>query len=437
MRKGVTVNGGRLIARLDAFAAIGGLPDGGVDRQALTEADRQARRLLADIAFSRGFEVYQDPAANLFVRRAGVPDGVPPLLIGSHLDSQPTGGRFDGALGTLSALEVMEALDDAGYDAEAPIELVVWTNEEGCRFAPGSMGSKAFVDGFLPAELLDAVAGDGARLGDELAATLDALPSARRRPLGAPIAGYIELHIEQGPVLELAHLPIGVVTGIQGVRWLKVRVTGEAGHAGTTPFSARRDPMMAACLGLAGLFARIMPDDPAARLTVGRLSVEPGSINAIPSAVTAFVDIRHPRTERLAELEAEIEATMGKAAADCGCQSTLERIFDLPTTEFEGPLVSCVEDAARLGGLASRRMLSGAFHDALFVARAAPSAMIFVPCRGGVSHNAREFVEPAHAVLGAEVLLRASLAALENGILRGPPGTAPSTGTHEPGIQVS
>lgn len=419
MNKRIHVNGRRLLDRLREFGAIGSTPDGGVDRQALTALDRKARGRLADIALSRGFAVFQDPAANLFVRRPGVRGDVPPLLIGSHLDTQPTGGRYDGALGSLAALEVLETLEDAACDAAAPIELVVWTNEEGCRFAPGSMGSKAFADRYLAPGMLETVSGDGAILGDELAATLDALPSARPRPLGFPVAGYFELHIEQGPILERSGVPIGIVTGVQGTRWLKVRVTGEAGHAGTTPLDARRDPMMAASRGLSALYDDVMPGDEAARLTVGRLTVEPGSINAIPSAVTAFVDIRHPSTDRLDELEEAIGVTMRRAAAEYRCDYEAERIFDLPATGFDDGMIECLEAAARTCGAASQRMVSGAFHDALFVARRAPAAMIFVPCRGGVSHNANEFVEPGHSVLGAEVLLEACLSVLAGGVPAG------------------
>lgn len=405
------IDGGRLLRRLDEFAKIGATLDGGVNRQALTELDRQARACLAKIATDRGFSVFQDAAANMFIRRRGEGSDRPPLLIGSHLDTQPTGGRFDGALGTLAAFEVLEAIDDVDYATEMPIEVVVWTNEEGCRFSPGSMGSRAFAEGGLDPGLLDNVADDGARLGDELEATLAALPSAGMRPLGGALAGYLELHIEQGPILERENTPIGIVTGIQGTRWLRVRITGEAGHAGTTPLSARHDPMMAASDGLSALYARIMPGDDEARLTVGRMTVEPGSINAIPSSVIFSIDIRHPDVARLDAVDAEIRERLEKACAEYGCGVVIDRIFDLPPTEFADSLIDCIEGAALAHGVSARRIVSGAFHDALFVARVAPAAMIFVPCRDGVSHNAREYVEPGLSVLGAEILLHASLGA--------------------------
>lgn len=406
------INGARLLQRLDDFAAIGATPRGGVDRQALTEGDRSARAKLAGIAAERGFAVYQDEAANLFVRRPGSDDSAPPFLIGSHLDTQPTGGRFDGALGTLAAFEVLESLEDAGVTTQAPVEVVAWTNEEGCRFAPGSLGAQAFVNGTIAGALLQSRSVDGARLADELAATLSALPSAAMRPLGSPIAGYIELHIEQGPILENEDVPIGVVTGVQGTRWLQVRVTGEAGHAGTTAHAARRDPMQAAVLGLARLYAAVMPQDEDARMTVGRISAEPGSINAIPASVVFSLDIRHPSLDRLDEIGAQIADTLQQTAVAHGCTVSIDRVFDMEPTRFAAPLIDCIEQVAGEQGLRHRKMISRAFHDALFIAGIAPSAMIFVPCRDGISHNEKEFVEPEHAVLGAEILLHSTLRAL-------------------------
>lgn len=408
-----SINGTRLLGRLDAFAAIGATPDGGVDRQALTAGDRRARTAIADIAIARGFEVFQDAAANLFIRRPSAMTNTPPFLIGSHLDTQPTGGRFDGALGVLAALEVLESLEDVGTRTSAPLELVVWTNEEGCRFAPGSMGAQAFVNGTLSQTLLASRSTDGALLSDELAATLASLPQARPCPLGKAIAGYIELHIEQAPHLEQEGIPIGVVTGVQGARWLQVRVTGDAGHAGTTPLAARRDPMRAAVAGLASLYETIMPRDDAARFTVGRMTLEPGSVNAIPAAVTFYIDIRHPDLGALDAIETGIAAALRHAADEAGCTITIDRIFDMEPARFADALIDCIEDVAAARGVARKRVVSGAFHDALFINRIAPTAMIFVPCREGVSHNAREFVEPEFCVTGADILLHSTLQAME------------------------
>ncbi|UPA27584.1 Zn-dependent hydrolase [Shinella oryzae] len=417
-----SINGTRLLGRLDAFAAIGATADGGVDRQALTEGDRRARAAITEIALARGFAVSQDAAANLFIHRPGGHAGTLPLLIGSHLDTQPTGGRFDGALGVLAALEVLESLEDADIQTAAPIELVVWTNEEGCRFAPGSMGAQAFVDGALSDTLLESRSTDGLRLADELAATLKALPQARPCTLGKPIAGYLELHIEQAQNLERAGIPIGVVTGVQATRWLQVSVTGEAGHAGTTPLSARRDPMHATSMGLARLYETIMRHDTHARFTVGRMTVEPGSINAIPSTVIFYVDIRHPGRKELDAIEAQITGALHDAATGTGCTVAFERVFDMEPARFDDTLINAIEDVAKARGVASTRMVSGAFHDALFVSRVAPTAMIFVPCRDGISHNPREFVEPEFCIMGADILFHAALRASEMTVSVAEPG---------------
>ncbi|MCX5478590.1 hydantoinase/carbamoylase family amidase [Kaistia geumhonensis] len=409
------IDGARLIERIAAFAALGGLANGGVNRPAFSQADRAARALVASIAAERGFRVFQDPIANLFLARPGAPD-LPPLLIGSHLDSQPTGGRFDGALGTLAALSALEAIEDQRIATGVPVELVVWANEEGSRFSPGTMGSQAFARRALPdAGLRDA---DGVTLGEALAATRDALPGAAERPLGFPIAGYLELHIEQGPILEAAGLPIGVVEAVQGALWLEVTVTGETAHAGTTPLAARHDAVAALVEALARLGATVMEADPAARLTIGRLASEPDSINAVPRLARCTIDLRHPDASRLAQMRAEVEAAVAAAAAGHGCAGDIRPLFSAPPTAFDPMMADAIAGAAARLGLGSMRMVSGAFHDALPIAGLAPAAMIFVPCRGGVSHNEREHVEPAQCIAGADVLLGAAIEAAQ-GLARG------------------
>ena len=403
------VDAHRLARRIDQFAAIGATPAGGVDRQALTEGDRQARALLAELALARGFTVTQDAMANLFVRRKGRDASLPPLLIGSHLDTQPTGGRFDGALGVLTAFEVLEAIEDAGIETAAPVEVVSWTNEEGSRFAPGAMGSQAFAEGAIPAAWAGLRGRDDAAFAGELQATLDALPLAEMRPLGTPLAAYLELHIEQGPVLEREQIPIGVVTGAQGTVWLEVTITGRAAHAGTTPLAFRHDPVVAAVSLLKVLQDSVMPHDDDARLTVGRLSALPGSVNAIPGSVSFSLDIRHPRAERLAELETHVRTLAGGFAATQGCTAEVTRTLDMKPVAFDETLLVAIEDAAAKTHHRCRRILSGAFHDALFIARLAPAAMLFVPSRDGLSHNEAEFTEPADCVAGAEVLLETVL----------------------------
>ncbi|WP_416356255.1 Zn-dependent hydrolase [Aureimonas phyllosphaerae] len=398
----------RLLERLDRFAAIGATARGGVNRQALTEGDRQARALLTELAGARGFHVRQDEAANLFLRRDGTDTALSPLLLGSHLDTQPTGGRFDGALGVLAAFEVLEALEDASVVCERAQEVVVWTNEEGSRFAPGAMGSQAFAGGSLPAAWRDARSPDGARLGDELAATVAALP-VPIVPLGFPIAAYLELHIEQGPVLEREDIPVGVVTGIQGTLWLDVEIEGQAAHAGTTPLEFRRDPMRTAAAAMAAFYRTIMPSDPEARFTIGRIASEPGSVNAVPERVRFTIDLRHPDAAVLASLAGRIEDVLRDVAKEGGCQLSIRRLVDMPPTAFPEPMLERVEASARRASLRSRRIVSGAFHDALYLARCAPVAMIFCPCRDGISHNEAEYVEPRHVLAGATVLLETAL----------------------------
>lgn len=405
----VEIDGNRLNGRLSIFAAIGATPKGGVNRQALTEGDRRARRLLAELAWARGFSVFQDPMANLFIRRAGRNETLPPLVIGSHLDSQPAGGRFDGALGTLSAFEVLESLEDAGIETERPVVVVAWTNEEGCRFAPGCMGSMAFAAGAVPTEWQDKLSTDGALFVDELEATIKSLPEAQMLPLGFPVHAYIEVHIEQGPSLEASGIPIGVVSGIQGTRWLDVTVEGQTAHAGTTGPTYRRDPLRALTAALSNLYETIMPSDPDARFTIGRISVEPGSVNAIPAEARCTVDMRHPDQVRLDELEQLVTSTIKKEADRQRCSVDVSRSFDMAPCTFATDLQQVIGRAAAERGFRSVPMLSGAFHDALFINRVAPAAMVFVPCRDGLSHNEAEHVEPEHAVAGCAVLAQATL----------------------------
>ncbi|OCI93928.1 Zn-dependent hydrolase [Rhizobium sp. AC27/96] len=400
----------RLLQRITDFAAIGATRAGGVNRQALSPEDRAARRLLVELAFARGFRVYQDDVANLFIRREGRDPSLAPVLIGSHLDSQPTGGRFDGALGTLSAFEVLETLQDAGAVTERAIEVVSWTNEEGSRFFPGCMGSMVFVGAGDLSNWRETRGADGARLGDELAATLSALPEAEVRPAGHSVSAFVEVHIEQGPVLEREEIPIGVVTGVQGTKWLEVSFVGEAAHAGTTPLEFRKDPMAAAAEAIVRLQEAIMPADPLARLTVGRMAVEPSSINVIPSRVTLTVDIRHPEEDALASIEARVEAECRSAAARHLSDVYIEKRFDMAPGKFDAAVVAAIENACEGLGVASMRMVSGAFHDALFLSRVAPTAMIFVPCRGGISHNEAEFVADENIEIGARILFETTIA---------------------------
>jgi N-carbamoyl-L-amino-acid hydrolase len=274
------------------------------------------------------------------------------------------------------------------------------------------MGSMAFSLGHIPQDWHDISGTDGVLWRDALAATLAALPVAARRPLGIPISGYLELHIEQGPSLEKEDTPIGIVTGVQGTRWLEVTVTGQAAHAGTTLLAFRRDPMVAVTSALHMLYETIMPEDENARLTIGRIGAHPGSVNAIPGSVILTVDLRHPLVDRLNSIEAQVLAAFQSSAAVHGCKVDVRKTFDMHPASFSNEVIKGVEQAARHLGLPFKHMVSGAFHDALYVARIAPAAMIFVPCKDGLSHNEAEHVEPEHSVAGTQMLLQSTLKVL-------------------------
>ncbi|WP_225769062.1 M20 family metallo-hydrolase [Inquilinus sp. Marseille-Q2685] len=397
----------RLLRRLDELAAFGATPAGGVDRQALSQPEIAARRYVLDIAAGRGFRSFVDPIGNLFLRREGTDPSLPPVVAGSHLDSQPRGGRYDGALGVMAALECLEAIDDAGLIHRPPVEVVAWTNEEGSRFAPGAMGSMAYSGARPLAELLASRDAEGIAVADALPAALAATPEAEPRPLGAPLAAYLELHIEQGPVLEAEGIPVGIVTGIQGARWLEVTVSGEAGHAGTTPEAFRKDAFVAAQRIIAELRAALADPEDRTRFTIGRFALHPGSVNTIPAEATFSIDLRHPEEDRLDALETAVRSIVAERAAPC--RAVIRPLLTIPGRRFPDRITGLCAEAVRECGFPERRLVSGAFHDAQFIAGICPSGMIFVPCRGGISHNEAEHVEPEHAVAGTRVLLAALL----------------------------
>lgn len=397
----------RLQSVIAELAAFGGRSDGGVSRETLTDHDLQARRYLIDLARSRGCSVTIDDCANLFFRRPGTSD-LPPVLTGSHVDTQPVGGKLDGAYGVLGGLEVIAALNDAGIETLRPVEVVAWTNEEGCRFGPGAMGSSAFVDPSCLPAYRKSVDAKGARFGDALDLALEAVPDVPRRPMAEPMSACVELHIEQGPVLERAVVPLGVVTGIQSVRWYRIQVTGTAGHAGTMPMGERVDAM-AAAVGLAQqLYAyQALEAGEQLRLTLGRWQVSPNSINTIPGAVEFTVDVRCVDEQVLVQFE-EALTRITQAFTWAG-QIEFESMFSRPPTHFPAAMLDLIERActrasSRASLAAPLRMTSGAFHDAMYLAEHCPTAMIFVPSKGGVSHNAAEETVPHELFLGVQAL---------------------------------
>ena len=397
----------RLQSVIAELAAFGGRADGGVSRETLTVIDVQARRYLIDLARSRGCSVTIDDCANLFFRRPGSSD-LPPVLTGSHADTQPVGGKLDGAYGVLAGLEVIAALNDAGIETLRPVEVVAWTNEEGCRFGPGAMGSSAFVAPSCLPTYRKSVDAQGMSFGDALDLALQAVPDVPRRAMAEPMSACVELHIEQGPVLERALVPLGIVTGIQSVRWYRIRVTGTAGHAGTMPMGERADAM-AAAVGLAQqLYAyQAVEAGDKLRLTLGRWQVSPNSINTIPGAVEFTVDVRCVDEQVLVQFEEALnEITQAYSWAG---QIEFESLFSRPPTHFPAAMLELIEQActracSNASLAAPLRMTSGAFHDAMYLAEHCPTAMIFVPSKGGVSHNAAEETAPHELFLGVQAL---------------------------------
>ncbi|MEO9190426.1 MAG: Zn-dependent hydrolase [Acetobacteraceae bacterium] len=387
--------------RLMAMARIGAIPGDGVNRACLTALDREARRLLIGWATEAGAAVSVDAAANLWLRREGTDPAADPVLTGSHMDTQPEGGRFDGIYGVMAGLEVLASLHDAGTTTRRPIEVVAWTNEEGGRFAPGCMGSMAWSGYRRVADFADVADPDGVRFADALAEHLAAEADLPRRKLGSRPHAYVEAHIEQGPRLEAEHLDIGVVTGIQGSRWFTVTLSGETAHAGTTPLKLRRDAVQNMVRAITALNALMDDPDDVLRFTVGRITVEPNTSNSVASKARFTIDLRHP--------DAAVLCARGDAIATTVQGAEVSEVFTAMPIVFDPAVVDTVARAADGLGLRHRRIPSGAFHDAQFAAPVCPSGMIFVPCRKGISHNPAEYAEPAWLDAGTKVLARTLL----------------------------
>ena len=395
----------RLWSRLMDMAEVGATRAGGSNRQALSDDDRAGRELFVSWAERAGCSIELDGVGNLFARRPGADPDVPPVVLGSHLDTQPTGGRFDGVYGVLGGLEVVEALNDHGVETCAPVEVAVWTNEEGSRFPVSMMGSAVWA-GVLPLDNVRAITDrSGITVGDEL----DRLGWAGPTPFGKPLRAYLELHIEQGPILEASGSSIGVVTGVQGIRWFRVTIEGFPAHAGTTPMDRRRDPARSVAAALSGIYEMAAGHAPQVRVTPAMFASEPVSPNTVPAQITFTIDMRHPDAATLESLDAELRSLVATASAAHGCGHRVEVINDCAPVVFDDECVQAVESAARQCGFAYERIGSGAGHDACHVALKAPTGMIFVPCEDGLSHNEAESIEPEAAGRGAEVLLHAAL----------------------------
>ncbi len=401
------IDGDRLWASLMELARIGATEKGGVCRLALTDLDRQGRDLFVRWCKEAGCSIEVDKMGNIFARRAGRNPSLPPILAGSHLDSQPTGGKFDGPYGVLAGLEIIRTLNDLGIETDAPVEVVAWTNEEGARFAPSMTGSGVFAGVFDLDYGLSRTALDGATLGGELERIGYSGPTAMgNRPIGA----YFEAHIEQGPILEAEGKTIGVVFGAQAQRWFEVTVIGQEAHAGPTPMHVRRDALLGAARGIQEVNRIGLAYQPNACATVGLIQSSPNSRNTIPGHVFFTVDFRHPDDEKLSAMNAELRASLERIAEESKLEIAIEEIWYSPPVRFDPACVQAVRDAADRLGYSHRDIVSGAGHDACYMSRVAPSGMVFVPCEGGISHNEVENASKPDIAAGAQVLFHAVLA---------------------------
>ncbi|WP_155687449.1 Zn-dependent hydrolase [Burkholderia cepacia] len=402
----LSVNGHRLWNSLMDLARIGATPKGGNARLALTELDGQGRDLVVGWMKDAGLEIRVDQIGNIFGRRTGRDASLPPVMTGSQIDTQPTGGKFDGCYGVMAGLEVMRTLNERGVQTEAPLELIIWTNEEGSRFVPVMMGSGVFTGRFTLATALEARDTEGKCVRDEL----QAIGYAGSTPVGSPVGAYFEAHIEQGPVLEAEHQTIGAVTGSLGVRWYDVTVTGMEMHAGPTPMSVRKDALVAAC-DLVQSVIRIARDHPPhGRGTVGVVDVHPASRNVVPGRVDFTVDLRHLDADTLEAMEAQMREDFEVIAERHGVRVELRLAQYNKPTPFDPSLVEMVRRGARDRGLPMIDIVTGAGHDAVHMAMVHPTAMIFVPCKDGISHNEIEDARLEDLEAGANVLLDAMVA---------------------------
>ncbi|WP_427937949.1 Zn-dependent hydrolase [Achromobacter marplatensis] len=404
------VDGARLWQSLMDLARIGGTEKGGVCRLALTDLDRQGRDLFVNWAMDAGCEVRVDAIGNIFARRPGRDNRLPVVMTGSHIDTQPTGGKFDGNYGVLAGLEVLRTLNDAGVQTEAPLELAVWTNEEGSRFVPVMMGSGVYAGAFTLEHALSQQDRDGVSVRQALSDIRydgdAAVPPAQPDGVGA----YFEAHIEQGPVLEAADTVIGVVTAALGQRWYDVVLTGVEAHAGPTPMPLRRDALLAASDLVLAVNEIALAHAPDARGTVGWMDVFPNSRNVIPGRVRMTVDLRAADDATLSAMDAALRAAVDTAAGARGVAAQVEQVVYFAPQPFAPALVDSVREGAKSLSLSAMDVVSGAGHDAVYLARVAPAAMIFVPCKDGISHNEIEDARPEHVEAGCNVLLRAMLA---------------------------
>ena len=400
------INGQRLWDSLMELAQIGATPKGGVCRLTLTDLDKQGRDLVTRWAREAGMTVTIDKIGNGFMRRPGRNNSLPPIMTGSHIDTQPTGGKFDGNYGVLAGIEVVRTLNDHGIETEAPIEVAFWTNEEGSRFVPVMMGSGVFAKAFTLEHAYAATDTEGKTVKGELE-RIGYI--GEQEPGDHPIGAYFETHIEQGPVLEDNDKTIGVVSGVLGIRWFDCTVTGMEAHAGPTPMALRKDAMLAATRIMQDVVAAAHRHPPHGRGTVGMVQVFPNSRNVIPGRVKFSIDLRNSTDALVDAMAAEVKAFADQVAKEHGVQVHIEMVSSYPAQLFQPECVEAVGRAAAKLGYSHMPAVSGAGHDAVYMAKLAPSGMIFIPCKDGISHNEIEDAKPEHIEAGCNVLLHAML----------------------------
>ena len=400
------INGDRLWASLMELAKIGATEKGGVKRLTLTDLDMQGRDLVVGWARDAGMSVTIDQIGNVFMRRDGTNNALPPIMTGSHIDTQPTGGKFDGNYGVLAGIEVVRTLNDHGIRTEAPIEVAFWTNEEGSRFVPVMMGSGVFCGAFTLEHAYAAKDTEGKTVGEELERIGykgDQVPGQH------PIGAYFETHIEQGPVLEDEDKVIGVVPAVMGLSWYDCTVTGMEAHAGPTPMHLRKDAMQVSTRIIQEVVSIANRYPPYGRGTVGMLQVFPNSRNVIPGEVKFSIDLRNVNDELLNTMHEEMLAFIDKTRGETGLGIKIERVSYYPPCPFHPDCVDAVRSATAKLGYSTMDVVSGAGHDAIYAARVAPAGMIFVPCKDGISHNEIEDAKAEHLEAGCNVLLHAML----------------------------
>ncbi|MGJ4856653.1 Zn-dependent hydrolase [Labrys sp. La1] len=403
MLTNLNINPQRLWDSLMETAKFGGTAKGGIKRLTLSDEDKKVRDWFKAQCEALGCTVSVDEVGNMFAVRPGRNNDLPPIAMGSHLDTQPTGGKFDGVLGVLGALEAMRTLHEQGYETNAPIEIINWTNEEGSRFAPAMLASGVFAGVFTPDYAYERLDRDGISFKDEL----ERIGYRGTEKAGAhKFQAMFELHIEQGPILEDEKTMIGVVTGVQGMRWYEVTVTGQDAHTGATPMYLRKNALLGAARIIEAVDAIGQKHQPGVA-TVGLIENKPNSRNVVPGEVFFTIDLRHPDEEVLEVMEQEFRAALEAALPPMKLAYEEKRIWNSPAVKFAPDLIECVEHGADKAGFAMRRMVSGAGHDAAYIARIAPTTMIFVPCEGGLSHNEAESTSFDECAAGAQVLLNA------------------------------